>query len=174
MTETEQRRAAGLPGWRQLRKVVLRFGKFVGASVVSTAISQLTLMGVYGLGGLDATLSGVCAFVAGAVPNFLINRRWAWRRSGRPEFVREVLPYLAVIVTGGLLSTGLITLADHWLQPVLANRGFRTLALDGVYVASYGLLFVVKFVVLDRVVFRGEPGEDLPDGGATNPGTSET
>jgi putative flippase GtrA len=139
-----------------------RFGKFVGASAVSTAISQLTLMGVYGLGGLDATLAGVCAFAAGAVPNFLINRRWAWRRSGTPPLVREVLPYLAVIVAGGLLSTGLITLADHLLQPVLANRGFRTLALDGVYVASYGLLFVVKFLILDRLVFRGEPPREVP------------
>lgn len=141
------------------RRAILRFGKFASASLVSTVISQLTLMGVYGIGGADATVASVCAFAAGAIPNFLINRRWAWQRKGRPAVGKELLPYLAVILVGGLASTGLITLADGLLQPVLTDRTWRTLALDGVYVGSYGLLFFAKFLVLDRFVFRQRPAD---------------
>ena len=155
MTHTEQRAAPPRSRPPFLRsQLVARFGKFAIASVLSTLVSQVTLMGVYGLGGRTALVASVCAFAAGAVPNFLINRRWAWGRKGRQGMARELLPYLIVVIAGGVASTGLITLADSLLEPVLASRGWRTLALDGVYVASYGLLFIVKFALLDRLVFR--------------------
>ncbi|MGH3437867.1 MAG: GtrA family protein [Sciscionella sp.] len=149
------------PGLRGLlhrarqRHVMVRLGKFAAASAVSTVISQLTLMGIYGLAGRTALLASICAFAAGSIPNFLINRHWAWGRRGAPNVGKELLPYLAVIVAGGIASTGLVTLADALLEPVLASRGWRTIILDLVYLGSYGLLFVVKFALLDRLVFRG-------------------
>lgn len=143
-------------------RVVGRFARFAGASVVATVISQLVLMGLYGLGRVDATLAGIGAFIAGAIPNFLINRHWAWGRRGKPRVFREMLPYLVVIATGGIASTALVTLADSLLQPVLTTRGWRTVALDGVYVASYALLFVIKFALLDRFVFNARRGRPEP------------
>lgn len=146
---------ARLLGWLARQRLIVRFGKFATVSLVASVCSQLTLMGLYGIGTLPATAAGLAAFAVGAVINFTGNRRWVWGRWDRLAFTRELLPYLAVIAIGGLASTGLVTLADHWLTAHLLSRGARMLVLDAVYVGSYGLLAVAKFAVLDRFVFRG-------------------
>jgi putative flippase GtrA len=129
----------------------MRFSKFTAGSVLSTLLSQGALTGLFWLGGVNATTASLVAFVVGAIPNFLINWKWTWGRSGRPALVRELLPYLAVIIGGGLAATGLTTLTDHVLSPLVTDRGWRTVTLDLAYLASYALLFVVKFALLDRV-----------------------
>jgi putative flippase GtrA len=140
----------------------MRFSRYTIGSVAATALSQLTLTGLFWLGGVNATTATLVAFVAGAIPNFVLNWKWAWGRSGRPALLRELLPYIAIIVGGGLIATALTTLTDHELAPLITDRGMRTVLLDVAYLASYGVLFVVKFALLDKV-FRGrKPTETAP------------
>jgi putative flippase GtrA len=141
-----------LPG----RRLRIRFSKFTVGSVVSTLLSQVTLTGLYGLGMANATAAAVLAFIAGAIPAFIINWWWTWGRHGRPALVRELVPYLAVIIGGGLAATLLSTVTDHALAPLVTDRAWRTVALNAAYLSSYALLFVVKFALLDRI-FRGRP-----------------
>jgi putative flippase GtrA len=151
---TPARRRAG---WRRVlpsRTAGVRFSKFTLSSIVSTALSQLALTGLYGLGHANATVATVVAFVVGAIPNFLINWKWTWGRNGRPALVRELVPYLTIIVIGGLAATGLTTLSDHELAPLITNHAWRTVTLDVTYLASYAVLFVVKFALLNKVVAR--------------------
>jgi len=68
--------------------------------------------------------------------------------------VRELLPYTAIVVGGGLAATALTTLTDHVLAPLITDRGARTITLDIAYLSSYAILFVVKFALLDRVFGR--------------------
>jgi putative flippase GtrA len=119
--------------------------------VVSTLLSQLTLTGMFWLGGVNATEASLVAFVAGAIPNFVLNWKWAWGRSGRPALVRELVPYLAIVIGGGLAATALTTLTDHVLAPLVTDRGARTLVLDVAYLSSYAVLFVLKFALMDKV-----------------------
>lgn len=137
----------------------MRFSKFTAGSLLSTLLSQGALTGLFWLGGVNATTASLVAFVVGAIPNFLINWKWTWGRSGRPALVAELLPYLAVIIGGGLAATGLTTLTDHVLAPLVTDRGWRTVTLDLAYLASYALLFVVKFALLDRVFGRRRTAE---------------
>lgn len=151
------------PSWLPSRVTSVRFSVFTASSVGSTLLSQVVLTGVYWLGGSSAALASVAAFIAGAIPNFVINWKITWRRSGRPAFTRELLPYLAIILGGGLAATALTSLADHFLQPVLTGRGDRTIILDAVYLASYALFFVVKFALLNRVLgSRPKAGSPAP------------
>jgi putative flippase GtrA len=119
--------------------------------VAATLLSQLTLTGLFWLGGVNATTASLVAFVAGAIPNFIVNWKWTWGRTGRPALLRELLPYIAIIVGGGLAATALTTLTDHVLAPMLTDRGARTITLDVAYLSSYAILFVLKFALLDRV-----------------------
>jgi putative flippase GtrA len=119
--------------------------------VAATVLSQLTLTGLFWLGGVNATTASLVAFVAGAIPNFIVNWKWTWGRSGRPAVLRELLPYIAIIVGGGLAATALTTLTDHVLAPLVTDRGARTITLDIAYLSSYAILFVLKFALLDRV-----------------------
>lgn len=155
-TETYSRTAgtpvrAGWSRWLPGRLLRIRFSRYAAGSVLSTVLSQATLTGLFWLGGVNATTASLLAFVVGAVPNFVLNWKWAWGRSGRPAVLRELVPYLAIIIGGGLAATALTTLADHVLAPMLSNRGAQTIVLDLAYLSSYGLLFVVKFALMDRV-----------------------
>ncbi len=134
----------------------MRFSKFAAGSVAATVLSQLTLTGLFWLGGVNATTASLVAFVAGAIPNFIVNWKWTWGRSGRPALLRELLPYIAIIVGGGLAATALTTLTDHVLAPLVTDRGARTITLDIAYLSSYAILFVLKFALLDRVFRRGK------------------
>jgi putative flippase GtrA len=134
----------------------VRFSKFAAGSVAATVLSQLTLTGLFWLGGVNATTASLVAFVAGAIPNFIVNWKWTWGRSGRPALLRELLPYIAIIVGGGLAATALTTLTDHVLAPLVTDRGARTITLDIAYLSSYAILFVLKFALLDRVFRRGK------------------
>ncbi len=124
--------------------------------MVSTACSQLTLVLLFGVLDASATVSGAVAFVAGAVPNFLIHRYWTWRRSGPVGMRQELLPYLAVITFGGLVAIGITVVVDHLIGGTIEDHAVYTVVIAVVYGLSYLPAFVLKFVLLDRLVFGGE------------------
>ncbi|HEY1570720.1 MAG TPA: GtrA family protein [Pseudonocardiaceae bacterium] len=156
-----------LPG----RTLSVRFSKFTVGSIVATLLSQATLVGLYGWGHTNATIASVVAIVVGAIPAFLINWKWTWGRDGRPSLVREVLPYVVIIAAGGLAATGLTTLTDHVIAPlVTTNHAWRTVILDVVYVGSYAALYVVKFALLNKVFTTHKQPDDQQEKAAAGQG----
>ncbi len=144
----------------------LRFSKFTAGSVFSTLLSQVVLTGLFGWAHTSAAVAGLAAFVAGAIPNFVINWKWTWGRAGRPALGRELVPYLAIVIGGGLAATGLTALTDHVLAPLVTDRAWRTVTVDAAYLSSYAVLFVLKFALLDKVFGtrnnqRAEAGQGL-------------
>ncbi|MFJ1759715.1 GtrA family protein [Amycolatopsis sp. NPDC088138] len=129
-----------------------RLGRAAATSVAATVVSQVVLLAVLATGGA-AVLASTLAWAAGAVLNFVITRRWVWGRTGRPRVRRELLPYLAVIGLGGLASIGLTTLSGSLLTPLNLPHVWWVVLVDGTYVASYALVFVLKFALLDKLVF---------------------
>ncbi len=129
------------------------FTRFAAGAAVATVCSQATFLLLFGVLGASAALSGASAFVAGAIPSFVLHRFWAWRRAGRVEVRAELLPYLAVITLNGLLATAATTGVDRLVASSIDAHAVHTVVLAVVFGASYVLLFVVKFVLLDRLVF---------------------
>lgn len=137
-------------------RVIRVFTRFAAASAVATVSSQLTLLLCFGVLGASAAVSGTIAFLAGAVPAFLIHRFWTWRRSGPVGMRRELVPYAAVIAANGLVAIGITTATDWLVAGSIHSHALRTAVLAVSFGASYLLLFVLKFALLDRVVFRPE------------------
>jgi len=131
---------------------IRRLARAAASSVAATAVSQGALLALLTTGGAPALASAV-AFSAGALLNFLVTRRWVWGRTGRPRVRRELLPYVAVIALGGFVSIGLTALAGHVLAPLALPHGLWVILIDGAYVSAYALVFLVKFTLLDRLVF---------------------
>ncbi|MGH3974561.1 MAG: GtrA family protein [Pseudonocardiaceae bacterium] len=129
------------------------FTRFAAGTAVSTACSQLAFVLMFGVLHASAIASGVVAFVAGAVPNFLIHRFWTWRRSGPVGMHQELLPYLAVILFSGLVAIGLTAGVDWLIGEAINDHALRTVAVAVTFNASYLPLFVLKFALLDRLVF---------------------
>ncbi len=60
--------------------------------------------------GPDTTACSIAAFFAGAIPNWVLNRRWAWEVTGKVEVAREVIGYAIV----SLLAVAASSLATGW------------------------------------------------------------
>jgi putative flippase GtrA len=130
----------------------VRLFRAATSSVIATVISQVVLLAILWLGGAP-TLASLVAFVGGAIPNYVLTRRWVWGQRGKPRVGGEVVPYLLVIALGGLAAVGLTTLTSHLLTPLDLPHPLWVVLLDVAYVASYAIVFVIKFTLLDRVVF---------------------
>ena len=134
-----------------LRAKLLRY--FTG-SVVATVCSEVVFVLLYGALGVGTTWSSVLSWLAGAVPNFWLNRSWAWQRKGRPSLRDEVLPYVAIIVVTLVLATITTHAVDQWLQHQGTAAPLRVVIVATVFLGVYVVVFAVRFLLLERLFAR--------------------
>jgi putative flippase GtrA len=143
--------APATPGTPRLVPKLLRY--FTG-SVVATVCSEVVFVVLYGALGIGTAWSSVLSWLAGAIPSFWLNRSWAWQRTGRPSLRREVLPYVAIILTTLLLATVLTHVADVWLHHRGVSSSVRVTLVAGVFLGTYVLVFGLRFLLLERLFRR--------------------
>ncbi len=135
------------------QELIWRMARCAAVSIVAAVVSEVVFLASYGPLGAGPRLASVLAFLAGAVPNYVLNRRWVWRASGQVRIGRELAPYLAVSLGTGLLAIALTSAADAAVRHSALPPTARALAVGAAYLATYGVMFVVKFALFDRVVF---------------------
>jgi putative flippase GtrA len=106
--------------------------------------------------GVSTTACSILAFVAGAIPNWILNRRWAWRVRGKVNWGREIVGYLGV----SLIALGASAEATGFTQGHIATHfskgtGLRVIIVTGAYVFVQAVLFGLKFFVYEHWVFAG-------------------
>jgi putative flippase GtrA len=142
------KRLGASPFFAKIARYSLGSGVALATSAVVFAVLLL-------LGERNTTIDSVAAFFAGAVPNWILNRRWAWEMTGRVEVAREVIGYAAVTLMALVCSSLGTSWAQHWVVRQNVAHGFRAILVTASYVLVQILLFVVKFVIYDRWVFAG-------------------
>jgi putative flippase GtrA len=146
---------------------LLRYSAVSGISTVTS----LTILGVLvGLFGVDAVVANVLATAVGTVPSFELNRRWVWFDQSQRSVLRQVTPFCSLSFAGLVLST--LTVRVVSARTVDLSRGWHTLAVEAANVAAYGALWVVQFVLLDRVLFRHHRGPSAELSTASAPADS--
>lgn len=138
-------------GWRESWR---KLWTYTAGSVVAAGCSELALVLCYAVLHLSPGWSSVIAWCCGAVPNYWLNRSWTWRRTGRPHLRREVLPYLAII----LATVALAVLATHAVDAALSGSGSgtRTVLVAATFLGVYVVMFLVRYLLLDRLFGRLE------------------
>jgi putative flippase GtrA len=137
-----------------MRKL-LRYGT---VSVVSTVTSMTVLGLLVATRALTPGWANLVATAVGTVPSFELNRRWVWGRTGRRSLSGEVGPFAALSFAGLALSTLAVSVAGHLAAGL--DTAPRTIAVEAASVAAFGSLWLLQFVVLDRLLFatrRAEP-----------------
>ncbi len=130
--------------------------RYASVSVVGVVLTQVLIILFHGVLDVSATWSNVLAVAGSAGPCYLLNRRWVWGKSGKHRFGREVVPFWGMALLGLLLSTALVALAYRWWD--------STLAVSAANLAGFGVLWVARFLLLDKLVFRHEHViEELPE-----------
>ena len=138
-----------------------RVWRFVVASVVATAVTELCYVALYATDVSASTLAGGVAFLAGAVPKFVLLRWWVWRLSGTPRIVGEVLPYAAIAGGTGLAAGWLTSFAESAIEDEVASRTLQVLLVGGAFLVVMGAAFGLRYVLFDRLVFNG-PRQSAP------------
>lgn len=135
--------------------------RYTGGSVVAAGCSEVTFLLLYGLLDVSPGPSTLVAWLAGAIPNYWLNRRWTWRRRGRPSLRRELLPYAVIVGTTLLLATLATTVTHEALVAADIPAGPRVLLVAGAFLGVYAVMFVFRFLLLDRLfTHRGRAVED--------------
>ena len=129
------------------RPAVFKLVKYSAASVAGVVTSVIVLNVCLLVIDLDAVTSNIIAVTAGSVPNYLINRAWTFGKRDSHSFTREILPFWLMAVLGLILSTFAVAWADdRW--------DGNAIAVNIANLAAFGVLWVAKFFVLERVLFK--------------------
>lgn len=128
--------------------------RYFTGSVVATVCSEVAFVLLYGVLGVGTTWSSILSWLAGAVPNFWLNRNWAWQRKGRPSLRDEVAPYVAIIVVTLLLATLTTHAVDAWLQHRGTAHDLRVAVVAAVFLGVYVVVFAIRFFLLERLFAR--------------------
>jgi putative flippase GtrA len=131
-----------------------RVWRFIVASVIATAVTELCYVGLYATNVSASTLAGIVAFMAGAVPKFVLLRWWVWQLSGTPRLVGEVLPYAAIAGGTGLAAGALTSFAQSAIEDQVASRILQVLLVGGAFLAVMGALAALRYVLFDLLVFN--------------------
>ena len=130
--------ARDLAGLRQVR--------FVMVSAVSVPFSQAVFVLCKEVFELHEIVSNLVAVTLSCIPSYLLNRYWVWGKRGKNHFWREVFPFWAMAALGLVLSTIFVYFVDQ--------RTDVTVFLMAANLSAFGLLYIAKFLILDRVLFK--------------------
>lgn len=129
-----------------------RMIRFAPAAAVALAATQLTYLLCGTMLHLTGRLTGAAGWLAGAAVSYVVTR-WAWQRRGRPDLLRETLPFLAVSLPAGAV----LIEASHLAYQEAGSLGLHGLTFyafaQGCYLTANCVTFIARFVIFNLVVF---------------------
>ncbi len=131
-----------------------RVTRYTLGSIVAAGTSAIVFAILY-VAGVGTTACSIVAFIAGAIPNWILNRRWAWRVQGRIAVGREVVAYVVVSVLTLFITAETTAWTQRHVQNIQAHHGIRVLLVTGSYLAVFAVLFVARFAVYEVWIFSG-------------------
>jgi putative flippase GtrA len=127
---------------------------YSAGSIVAAVLGELAFIAAFGWLHAGTTWATLAGFVGGAVPNYFLNRRWAWPdRSGRSRRSEVVLYFVVIAIS--FVASAIVT---HWAEAVAVrlspDRAWQTVMVAAAFLGVSGVFFVVKFVIYEHLVFR--------------------
>jgi putative flippase GtrA len=130
-----------------LPPTIQKLFKYSVASGTGVVVDVTVLAFCSAVLGFPEMTAHLIAVFTSSVPNYLINRRWTWQQSGKNRLWGEVVPFWVMSVMGLILSTAFVAYAtDRWPD--------NTLAAIVANLSGFGTLWILKFLVLDRLMWK--------------------
>ena len=168
----------------------IRFGRFAVAALSAFATSEIVYVICAGPLALSSTEATLIGWFSGVVVSYILSR-WAWERKGRPNLLRETVPFCVV----SAIVIVVLELADKYLgyHPAAwwhLTGAERALYLAVVYGVANLFTFLLRFLFFHYVLFAGsvarpgpaaseealastDPGPDIFAARATDAGDAE-
>jgi putative flippase GtrA len=128
--------------------------RYLAVSAFNVILGQCMLIVFNKLFGFGFELSNVAAVIIGSVPAYFLSRYWVWKKTGKNHLLKEVVPFWSLALAGLVASTLLVGVAEGYSDSVLVLMGSNFVAFGGVWVA--------KFFILEKILFKNEELSDEP------------
>jgi putative flippase GtrA len=139
----------------------IKFGRFAVAAIAAFVTTEVVLTICAGPLHLSATWASLIAWFSGALVSYVLSR-WAWKRKGRPNLLKETLPFWVVSAMVIVILTLATKFAYHSASWMGLTGAERVLYVDLIYgVANLGTFFL-RFLFFHYVLFAGSPGRPGP------------
>ena len=153
---------SGLLAWTRSHEG-RKFFRYSMVSVISVIVYEFLLFVTLGLlHWKTARSANLFAVSVSAIPSYYLNRAWAWGKRGRSHLMKEVVPFWAMALLGLVFSTWATDFADSFAQDVTDAHFLRTGIVMFAGLAAFGILWIAKFVILNKLLFVHHP-ERLPE-----------
>ncbi len=140
-----------------------RLIRYTMVSAISTGVSFGVLAIVFGVLHLWGEIaSTVFANAVATVPSYYLNRAWVWGKGGRSHLFKEIVPFWSMSAIGIVVSIFGAALARHIGQVYNLDHFEQTLIVLTANLLSFGIFWVLKFVLFNRL-FRVHPLEELDE-----------
>ena len=121
--------------------------RYCGVSVFNVLFGQalfVICLEVFDLGGVPSLIT---AASISAIPAYLLSRRWVWQQKGPDSMRTEVIPFWTITLIGLLMSVTAVAIVEQFTE--------NTLALMLASLTAYGVVWVAKYIILDRIMWGG-------------------
>jgi putative flippase GtrA len=133
-------------------KVGVRFTRFVIVAAVSLCATEIALTLCNGVFHMTATPAALISWFAGAVVSYVLSR-WAWERKGRPDVLRETVPFWVISATVIVILTLATKFAYHSASWMGLSGAKHILWVDFVWLVANFFTFLLRFVIFHYVLF---------------------
>lgn len=125
---------------------LVRFG---AVSAFNVLFGQALLFSAQVAMGMSPVPANIFSVTLGTVPAYVLSRYWVWNKRGKNRIMKEVVPFWTLALLGFALSTAAVWFVDNRWDPLPVVINLTNLV-------AFGVIWMAKFVVLDRVLFTTE------------------
>ncbi len=123
-----------------------RASRFVAVTLVTATLGQILLFLFFGVLGWNPIIANVFAVVAVAIVGYVLSIRYVWTGQSSHSRKSQISAFVGSALLGLLISTLSVQLVTARLDHAFAaNIGSA---------AGYGLVWILRFGVLETYVFR--------------------
>lgn len=127
----------------------MKLVRFGAVSAFNVILGQILLYGAQVLASWPPVAANVFSVSVGAVPAYVLSRYWVWEKRGKNHVMREVVPFWTLALIGFAVSTAAVWYVDTRWSPTPVMINLTNLI-------AFGFVWLAKFVILDRVLFKTE------------------
>lgn len=126
--------------------------RFTLVSGVTTAVSFTSIAILYGFKIIPGVLwSTLVGNLIATLPAYQLNRTWTWGKKGRSHFRKEIVPFWSMSFLGIATSQVGALWARHEVHAHTWSHLINTGLVTGTNLASFGLFWVLKMMVFNRI-----------------------
>jgi len=130
--------------------------RFAMVSVISTVVSEVTILVVYGCAGTHSPMwSTAIGNLVAMLPAYYLTRRWAWGKTGASHWRKEVVPYVSINILGMGVSLIGATYCRHIVYTHHLSHLVNTALVGGVNLVSFGVFWFLKVLLFNRIFHLG-------------------